>query len=151
MSSNASKARIETIDSDPHLEAEPELSLKSLPQVSSDKPNLPFLSFLGVLALLWSSSIYSGFGMAVFPRQEWLLETLVSAVFLIPVVNLLVLPGRLSRDVRMLGAALLLHSCWDALHLPSLHWVQTPIDPRFPLACPYVDIVLGFLLLIRGR
>jgi hypothetical protein len=115
------------------------------------RPTLPLLPAMGMIALMWSASVYSGFGLSSFPRQEWLLELLVAAVFLLAVINLLVRPGTLSSAVRVIGAMLILHSVWDALHWPGNILVDTPIDPRIPRLCPVVDLILGPILLIRGK
>jgi hypothetical protein len=115
------------------------------------KPQLPIMTVLGMLALMWSASVYSAFGLSAYPRQEWLLETLVSIVFVIPVINLLKGPGSFSHAVRAMGVMLLAHSIWDALHWPGSIMINTPIDPRIPMFCPFSDIPLGLWLLIRGK
>ena len=104
-----------------------------------------------MLWLMWTASVYSGFGLSAFPRQEWLLETLISIVFLIPVINFLTCRGDFLLGVRIIGVMLLLHSGWDALHWTSLDIVRTPIDPRIPQLCPLFDIPLGILLLLRSK
>jgi hypothetical protein len=115
------------------------------------KPVLPTGPILGLIWLTGSASIYGAFGVTAFPRQEWLLELLASAVFLIPVLNLLRGRGSFSTAVRWLGLMLLAHSIWDALHWPELPVVLTPIDPRLARLCPTGDIVLGLWLVVRGR
>ncbi len=116
-----------------------------------NKPQLPLLPVVGMLLLMWSASVYSGFGISAYPRQEWLLEILTAIVVIIPVLNLLIVPGDYSKAVRLVGATLLLHSVWDALHWPAFTIIDTPIDPRIPKICPIGDIPIGILLLIRGR
>lgn len=115
------------------------------------KPQLPLATVVGMLLLMWSASVYSGFGLSAYPRQEWLIELLVAIVMLIPVVNLLVTPGSLSSAVRFVGLALIAHSFWDALHWPGLTLIHTPIDPRITRICPIMDLPMGFWLLVRGR
>ncbi len=115
------------------------------------KPQLPLLPVIGMILLMGSASIYTGFGVSAYPRQEWLLELLISAAVLIPVINFLVVPGDFTKAVRLIGAMLLLHSIWDALHWPMLGWVDTPVDPRIPKLCPLFDIPVGIALLVRGR
>ena len=120
-------------------------------ELMDSKPQIPVLPILGVLTLMGSASVYSAFGISAYPRQEWLLEILVGAVFLIPVFNLFRGPGTFSSAVRFLGLALLLHSGWDALHWSMHPIIQTPIDPKIPALCPWIDLPLGVLLLVRGR
>ena len=104
-----------------------------------------------MIALIWSASVYSTFGLTAYPRQEWLLELLVGIVFILPIFSFLKGRGSMSASVRVMGAMLLLHTGWDALHWPGHILIHTPLDPRIPLLCTYFDLPLGFLLLIRGR
>lgn len=114
-----------------------------------ERPSIP--AILGMLALLWSSSVYSAFGIGTYPRQEWLLEVLVSILFALPVLEMLKGPARSVNAVRNMAIALLLHSLWDALHWPGHAWIDTPIDPRIPHLCPWIDLPLGAWLLVRGK
>ncbi len=100
---------------------------------------------------MWSASVYSAFGFSAYPRQEWLLETLASIIFLIPVINILRNTAHPASAARILGLMLLAHSGWDALHWPGNSLINTPIDPMFPKICPFLDIPTGILLLIRGQ
>jgi hypothetical protein len=115
------------------------------------RPDVPLGPILGMLLLMWSASVYSAFGLSAYPRQEWLIETLVSVIFLIPVVNFFKGPGSFSTATRFIGLMLLVHSMWDALHWPGLVIIQTPIDPRIPKYCPFLDLPVGAWLLARGR
>lgn len=117
-------------------------------------PRLGLIPLLGVLLLIWSASVYSAFGIATFPRQEWVIESLASLVFLVPAVR--ILRGTrdqasLERTIRVVGFMLLLHTGWDALHWPGRSVIQTPVEPMIPSLLPFLEIPLGFLLLIRGR
>ncbi len=115
------------------------------------RPDLPFMSVLGSIALIWAASVYSAYGISAFPRQEWLVESLAAILFILPVVALLSQPGKLAPAVRIVGLMLLVHSLWDAAHWPGHAMIDTPIDPWIPKACPAVDVVLGMALLIRGK
>lgn len=115
------------------------------------RPKIPFLAITGMILLTWSLSVYSAYGISAFPRQEWLIEVLAALLFLIPVVRMLRGPASLSSAIRFLGAMMILHSVWDALHWPGYIVIDTPIEPWIPKICPILNIPVGFLLLIRGR
>jgi hypothetical protein len=104
-----------------------------------------------MILLMWSASVYSAFGLSAYPRQEWLVESLVSIIFLIPVINFFKGPGSFTAAVRFVGLMLLAHSAWDLLHWPGHAVIDTPIDPRIPSYCPFMDIPVGIWLLVRGK
>jgi|GEM_PF-6469266 len=108
-------------------------------------------TIIGMLCLMWAASVYTAYGISAHPRQEWLVESLAGILFLIPVVNLLRGPGSLTVAARLIGGALIAHSVWDALHWPGSPIIQTPIDPWIPQVCPWIDLPVGALLLIRGK
>jgi hypothetical protein len=121
------------------------------PKPLLQRETLPWFTLLGTLQLAISSGIYAFFGLTAYPRQEWLLEILVSVVFMLPALSLLKGNTTGKSAVRLIGIMLLFHSLWDTLHWPLLSVIDTPIDPRIPQICPYFDIPLGILLLVRGR
>jgi hypothetical protein len=108
------------------------------------------MGVLGMLVLMWSASVYSAYGLSAYPRQEWLIETLASVLFVIPVVNVLRGVGTLRSQLRWVGALLIAHSLWDALHWPAAPLIQTPIDPWIPELLPWLELPLGAYLLVRG-
>ena len=115
------------------------------------RPQLPFMTALGLLYLTISASSYAIFGLSAYPAQEWLLELLVAIVFLIPAVNLLVTEGKWDSGVRFVAGALLVHSLYGLLHWPSRPWIDTPVPHYIPKLFPVGDIFFGFWLLARGR
>jgi hypothetical protein len=115
-----------------------------------NKPHLPVGSILGVLAMTGSCALYSAAGLSAYPRQEWIMEILVNALFLIPVVNLLRGGGNLSTFVRVLGLMLIVHTGWDAFHWPGSPLIDTPVDPWVPKSLPWFKIPLGVWLIVRG-
>ena len=118
---------------------------------SQETFRLPFAAVMGLLLLIWSSSVYTSFGISAYPRQEWLVEALVGAIFILPALNLLKGLSQLGTAVRIVGGALILHSLWDALHWPGAALIQTPVDSWLPRTCPFLDLPVGFWLLLRGR
>jgi hypothetical protein len=115
------------------------------------QPSVPAIPVLGALLLVWAAATYTTAGLLAYPRQEWLVELLTGAVFVLPVFNLLRGGGSLSGSIRIVGLMLLIHSGWDALHWPGNPVIDTPIDPRIPRICPFLDIPMGMWLLIRGK
>src|SRR3989338_5506457 len=83
------------------------------------RPELPFMTAMGIIFLTMAATVYPAFGYAAYPRQEWLIELLAGVIFLIPAVDLLVTKGLLMPAARVVGAALLAHSGYDLLHWPS--------------------------------
>ena len=118
---------------------------------SAPPHQLSLLPILGMMVLMWSASVYSAYGISAYPRQEWLVESLASIIFVIPVLNFFKGSRSMSGAVRLVGAMLLLHSVWDALHWPGQALLQTPIDPWIPRLCPFLDLSLGSWLLARGK
>lgn len=117
-------------------------------------PPLSTPVILGVLSLMGAASTYALFGLAAFPRQEWLLELLAAALFLAPAFSLLRGRGRRSTLIRWVGAALLLHAGWDVLHVGVGAYagpIQTPIEPLLPKICIPIDLIFGVWLAFRGR
>lgn len=115
------------------------------------RPRLSFFITVGIIALSGAAAVYAAYGVSAWPRPEWLIEVLAALIFLIPVFNLTMGKGDLASAARVLGAALLVHSLWDALHWPGFALLDTPIDPWIPQVCPLIDIPIGFWLLLRGR
>jgi hypothetical protein len=115
------------------------------------RPELTMMTVIGVITLISAASVYATYGVSAYPRQEWIVESLAALIFMIPVVNLLRLPGSITSGVRIMGGMLLLHSLWDTLHWPGSGLINTPIDPWIPKWCPIVDVVVGTWLLIRGK
>jgi hypothetical protein len=123
---------------------------------SAERPEaaMGIIPILGTLLLMWSAAAYSVYGLAAYPHQEWLIETLAAIIFVLPVVKLLQgrgHPERLGSTIRLIGAMLLLHSVWDALHWPGHAVIHSPVDPFVPRICPFLDLPMGFLLLVRGK
>ncbi len=115
------------------------------------KPHLSILCILGLLHLVGMAGVYLVFGLSAYPRQEWIIESLGAIVCLLPVVHLLRGLSPLPTAVRYLGAMLLLHSIWDALHWPGGPMIDTPMEAWIPRICPGIDAVLGFFLVLRGK
>lgn len=106
---------------------------------------------VGATYLALSSLTYAFFGIRAFPDQEWLLETQISIIFLLPIVNLIRRVERRDSLVRLIGGMLILHSVWDALHWPGRPVVLTPVSAWLPQFCPFLDLPLGAWLWIAGN
>jgi hypothetical protein len=111
------------------------------------RPQLPLLVVLAIVYLAGSAGTYLAAGLGSYPRQEWLVEGLASAVFLIPVFNLLHAPGPIGPAIRFLGGTMLVHALWDAAHWPGRAWIDTPIEPLVPRLCWIGDVALGVFLI----
>jgi hypothetical protein len=121
------------------------------PTLPDSRPQLSMMTVLGIITLVGAATIYGSYGVTAYPRQEWIIEVLASIIFVIPVINLLRVPGSLATGVRILGGMLVLHSVWDAFHWPGASFIHTPIDPWIPQSCPFIDLPIGTWLLVRGR
>ncbi|MCM2277472.1 MAG: hypothetical protein NDJ89_05300 [Oligoflexia bacterium] len=104
---------------------------------------------LGAFYLAFNTFLYAAWGIAAFPAQEWLLELLVSIVFLFPALSA-VRFGLTPGVTRAIGLALLFHSAWDLLHWPAIGIVATPIAPWIPRLDPIADILIGTAILVRA-
>jgi hypothetical protein len=126
------------------------MSEPTIPAVEM-RPRFSLMTVLGLILLIGAATIYGTYGISAYPRQEWIIELIASVIFILPVMNLLRVPGSLASGVRVLGGALLLHSVWDACHWPGTPLINTPIDPWIPQSCPFIDLPVGTWLLIRGK
>lgn len=104
-------------------------------------------NLIGALYLLLTCTLYAYFSIQAFPRQEWLLGVQVSILLCLPILHLFRPGENPARVSRLLGLALIAHSFWDSLHWPGFPLIQTPVDPRLPTLCPFLDLALGALLL----
>ena len=121
------------------------------PSTAQANENANVLDLAGTLLLACSCSIYGLYGIRAYPRQEWLLEVLVSLVCLIPCFEILIGLLTFREAARWMGGMLIARSFWDALHWPAIPWIQTPVDPLLPQYAPFIEIPLALLMILKFR
>jgi hypothetical protein len=115
------------------------------------KPWLSFMTVTGIVLLAMAAGAYGAYGLASFPEPYWLIEGLAAILFVAPIYNVFRGRGTLRTAVRIIGAALIVHAGWDALHWPEFALIQTPVDPWLPRWCPAVDLPVGLWLVLFGK